>query len=162
MEKKLTPDELVVLDTCEKIELVFAELYHYLANTFADDSEIAELWSRTAADEEHHAYQFALAKKIKIGLVDSLKVDRWKAENTLNIVHSVLKSVQEHPPKLEDALRSAIKLEETLSHFHMDCIAFFNDESSQKMFHAMMAADDGHITRLKDTYNLLIQSKKHA
>lgn len=148
----------VVLDICERIELVAAEFYHYYADLFGDDADIVELWSKTAADEENHARQFELARKLRRGLVEGLKVDRVMADKALELISSVLKNVREHPPTLVDALHLAIRLEEHLSRFHMDCVAVYCDESSRKMFQAMMAADNGHIQRLKTVYDRLLSA----
>lgn len=162
MDKAPTPADQAVLDTCEQIEQTAATLYHHFADLFGDDEVLFQLWNTTAIEEENHAHQFVLARKIKRGLVDTVKVDRWKADNTLAMIRSVLDNVREHPPTLDDALRSAIKLESSLSHFHMDCVAVFTDGSLQNMFRAMMAADDGHVLRLKDAYDRLILARKES
>ncbi len=160
MEKALSPEDQVVLDACERIELVMAEMYRYFASLHAEDPIVADLWRRTAMDEENHARQFVLAKKLKRGAIDGMKVDHRKAENTLSVVLSVLKGLRENPPALEDALRSSIRLEEHLLQFHMDCVALFCEESFRTMFHAVMTADNGHITRLKETYARLFPTKQ--
>ena len=152
----------VVLDICERIELAAAELYHFFASHFANDTVIAELWSKMAADEENHARQFDLARKLRKGLVAGLKVDRTHADKALELSSSILDKVREHPPALVDALHLAIRLEEHFSRFHMDCVALFCDESSQKMFRAMMAADEGHIQRLRTVYDRLLQTGTQA
>ncbi|GFE58247.1 hypothetical protein [Geobacter sp. AOG1] len=152
MEKCLSVEEMKILDTCRDIELVGADIYLYFAGLFADLPLYAALWKKTAMEEKNHAAQFELAMKMKKGMVESITLDSWKAENALTVAKSIFAGVRQHPPTLEDALRSSIKLELHLSEFHMGCVAVFQDGSFGAMFQAMMDADDKHVKSLQDAY----------
>lgn len=156
---KMSLDMLTVLERCAEIELKNMELYDLFADCFAADVEMARLWRKVARDEEEHANQFRLVAKMRSGGIESVNVDPWKAENAIKVVQSIISAVKRSPPSPEDALRSAIKLEEHLSAFHVECIATFEDEQLKKLFHAMMTVDDTHMKCLKDAYERCIKSR---
>lgn len=152
MEKSLSVEELKLLDTCRDIELVGGDIYLYFAEFFAEFPSYSALWEKTAKEEKNHAAQFELAMKMKKGLVESITLDPLKAENALAVARSIHAAVRQHPPTLEDALRTSIKLELHLSEFHMGCVAVFKEGSFGAMFKAMMDADDKHVKSLQDAY----------
>lgn len=151
---KMSIDDRKLLDLCRNVEIKNGELYDFFGELFRSEVEISRLWFKTAEEERNHAAQLALAAKVPAGI--TVLVDPWKANNTLKIVTSILDNVRQHPPLLLDALRSAIKLEEHLSSFHLDCVGSFSDESIKQLFHAMMMADDAHVARLRALRDRLI------
>ena len=156
---KMTIDTMAVLGMCAEIERKNMELYDLFAECFAADAEMAKLWHKVAREEENHANQFQLAAKLREGAIDSVTVDPWRAQNTLKVVQSIIDAVKLRPPTPEDALRSAIKLEEHLAGFHVECVACFEDKHCQKLFHAMMAVDDSHMSHLKEVYERKIKKR---
>lgn len=152
--------ELVrIMEVCRDIELWCAELYKFYADHFKDNPEISELWKKTADEEDNHANQFTLAIKLRRqGAIDSVMMDPFRAENTLNVIKSIYDGVRHTKPSLEDALRSAIKLEHKLAEFHSVAITCFVDDSFKKMFTAMMKADDYHIGKLQAAYEKIIRT----
>lgn len=152
-----------VLEDCRDIEFCCAELYKFYADHFKSIPEISELWRKTAFEEENHAEQFTLAIKLqRQGAIEYVMMDPFKAANALNIVKSICDNVKKTKPNLEDALRSAIKLELKLSEFHTVAVASFADESFKKMFTAMMKADDYHLTKLQAAYDKLLKNGQVA
>lgn len=150
---KVCVDIVAVLDTCCRIEESNAELYRIYAEQFSESPDISSLWMKTALEEDNHASQFKLVAKLREGCIDTVVVDRWNADSTLKKVLSIIESVRKTPPSILDALRSAIKLEEHLSSFHVECAICFEDESFKKLFHSMMANDNHHVKKLKDAYD---------
>lgn len=150
MKQFLNAQEINILDICRDIELAGEEIYSHFAELFRDDAKAAALWRKTAQEERNHADQFNLAIKLRIGMVESVNLDRDWAEKALKFARSVLERVKNSPPDLHSALLIAIDLEEKLSGFHMDCLAGFTNESFRKMFKAMMEADEGHVQALRD------------
>lgn len=151
-------DLVRVMEICRDIELWCAELYKFYADHFKDNPAIADLWQKTADEEENHANQFTLAIKLgKQGAVEGVMMDPYKAENALHVIKSIYDGVRHTKPGLEDALRSAIKLEHKLSEFHSVAVTCFTDESFKKMFMAMMKADDYHIGKLQAAYEKIIK-----
>lgn len=153
-------DTIKVLDACHEMEKTMAKIYFHYFETFKQHKQLAELWYKTAQEEENHALQFKLALKIKVGLVEGAKIDLYKVMSSLNTVKSILDSVTASPPGPLDALRSAIKLERQLAEFHIDCLAFFEESSHREMFRAMMKADKGHVQLLEKTYQILLDVGK--
>lgn len=146
-------DIVSLLQICRDIETYCAEIYHVYAERYADDEELRELWQRTFEEEENHARQFVMAINMRReGMIASINVDSVKATQVLEMVKSIYNGILANLPSKLDALRSAIKMEEKLSTFHLDTIADFQDEGMKKMFHAMMMGDQHHIQRLEEIY----------
>jgi rubrerythrin len=152
MERPLSGEELRIFEICRQIELVNAEIYLYFVEIFSDIPWCAELWGKTAREEQNHAAQFELAMKMKRGVIESVVIDKETAANALKVTESILAEVKGQHLSLEDALRASIKLEIHLAEFHMDCITIFKEESFAKMFKAMMAADEYHLKALQNAY----------
>ena len=148
----MTSDDIRILDICRDIELLNADIYFYFGELFKGNKAFKELWVKTAMEEQGHANQFSLAAKVKRGLVESVTMDLFTATSTLKFVYMYFQGVKTTPPTLEEALKSAIKLEERLSAFHMDCVGIFSVKMQQELFRSMMAADNGHIESLRRVY----------
>jgi rubrerythrin len=151
-------DTIKVLEACHELEKTMAKIYFGYVEVFKEYKPLAAVWHKTALEEENHALQFDLALKIKVGLVESTKVDLFKVMNSLNTVKSVLENILKSPPTPLDALRSAINLERQLAEFHLDCLASFENISHKEMFRAMMQADKDHIKVLEKTYQALLDA----
>jgi rubrerythrin len=142
-----------VLEICRDVELANAELYKYFAEIFNSQQELAELWRKTAREEENHALQFVLAINLcGEEMIDSLAVDDSVAKNMLHIVKSLSDEARKNKTSMLDALRTAIKLEENLATFHMTTAVNFVAESHKKLFAAMMKADKNHLADLREFY----------
>jgi len=144
---------LRILEICREIELQCAGIYHYYAEIFSDSRNMAELWEKTAQEEENHAYQFGLAINLRRqGLVQSVSIDQNMAETILNKLISLYEEVRRNRPGIADALRLAIEVEEKLSEYHLSTMALFQEESHRKLFEAMMKNDHDHVDALKKAY----------
>lgn len=144
-----------MLEKCCEIELLCKELYDYFAELYADNEDAVHMWRKTASEEQNHADQFSLALKLKKGLACLVTVDLTRVEWILSQLRSVIEKVKINPPSFEDALNSAIKLENYLAEFHLGCIVVFEDNSYKAMFNAMMASDQEHIASLQAAYDKL-------
>lgn len=146
-----------VLEICRDIELVNAELYKFFAEIFSDDEEMANLWRKTAGEEENHALQFAMAINLRREqTVDTLFVDAGSAESALAYVRSINALVRESRPTMLEALRLAITLEINLSKFHMTAVGHFVEDGYKKLFAALMNADNNHLEALRVYYQRLL------
>lgn len=147
-------DPVTVLQLCRDIEMYCAQIYHEYESRYADDEELRSLWHKTAIEEENHMRTFVMVINMRREhMVIDTHVDPVKAEQILGMLKGIYNKIQEHPPTPIDALRSAIKLEENLSKFHLEAVADFQDEGLKKMFHAMMMADDKHIQAVERLYH---------
>ncbi|OGR25093.1 MAG: hypothetical protein A2X83_09340 [Desulfuromonadales bacterium GWD2_54_10] len=152
----MTISEQKMLERCYQIELLCKELYEYFTELYADNEEAANLWRKTASEEQNHADQFVLALKLKKGLACLVTVDLTRVERIISQLRTVIEKVKISPPSFEDALNSAIKLEKYLAEFHLGCVVVFEDESCKAMFNAMMASDQEHIASLQAAYDKLM------
>lgn len=148
-EPQIRSDDTQILEKCREIELLSKQLYLFFADLYAADADIKELWKKTADEEQHHADQFSLALKMKKNLSMTLHVDMQRAVFITGELEKLLHKCKSYPPKLVDALATAVKLENYLADLHLACVASFEDQSFKNMFSAMMAADQHHITRLQ-------------
>lgn len=154
---KVSLDLVKVLEICRDVELANAALYHYFAEIFSSDAEVAALWSKTAGEEENHAKQFVLGIKMrKDQIVDSLSIDGTKAKDMLDFVKSLSAEVRNSPPDKVEALRIAINLEERLAGFHMTTVSGFTDNNLKQLFAAMMKTDDHHVEKLHEMQRRLL------
>lgn len=146
-----------VLEICRDVELANAALYHYFAEIFSSDNEVAALWNKTAREEENHAKQFVLGIKMrKEQIVEALSIDGSKAKDLLNFVKSLSAQMRTSPPDKVEALRIAINLEERLVGFHMTTVSGFADNNLKKLFTAMMKTDDHHVEKLHEMHRRLL------
>lgn len=148
-EPQTRSDDTQILEKCREIELLSKQLYLFFADLYAADTDIKELWTKTADEEQHHADHFTLALKMKKSLSMTLHVDMQRAVFIAVELEKLLHKFESCPPKLVDALATAIKLENYLADLHLACVATFEDQSFKNMFSAMMVADQHHIKRLQ-------------
>ncbi len=129
---------------CADIEGAMAELYVFFAEAYRDVPGMEALFQKTAAEELNHANQFQMAIRHFTPHVSGLNQSVECAERHLELARSILRNVRTSVPRVEEALRRSINMEETFGHFHMDTAVKFDDENCTKMFKALMAADVGH------------------
>jgi rubrerythrin len=139
-----------------------AKIYFCYFEEFKQYEQLAEIWRKTAQEEENHALQFRMALNVRTGLVESTPVDLFRVANVLNALKALLKRIRESPPTPLEALRSAINLERQLADFHLDCLASFKSDSHKKMFQAMMQADKDHLEVLEKEYLLLFDAAREC
>jgi rubrerythrin len=143
-------DEMQALDLCAGIEMKCAEIYRKFEMLYADLPEIASLWRKTALEEDNHAEQFKLAYRLRGKGIGEVKVDCEKIEALMQEIESCMDKIESVHPQLTSALRLAIRLEDTLSDFHMLKAVEFKDPELSKLFAAMMDNDRGHVTMLEN------------
>jgi rubrerythrin len=151
----LSISDTQILDICCKIEETCADLYRYFSNIYADSPQISSLWEKTAKEEDSHAEHFRLAYRLQGSGIQSLKTDINKATATLTMIQSIYETVQKSPPTLKEALQFAINLELTISEYHMNTLAAFEDKNLERLFSSMMKNDKDHVLMLENAYKKL-------
>ena len=135
-----------VFDLCQKIKFVSAELHHYFAELFKDDRSSLLFWKRTAMEEENNAKEFALIAKLRRqNIVHSLRIDPVEAEVIYIFLQTLIERMKEQPPNPEEALRTAVKVEEKITPFHLNNMVQFSDNSFRKLFSAAILADQERV-----------------
>ena len=146
-----------VLEVCQSIKLMCAEIHHYFAEIFKDDRPTLLFWKRTAMEEENNAKEFALIAKLRRqNVIHSLRIDLVDAEIALIYLRTLLERMKENPPSPEEALRSAIRLEEKITPYHLNNIVEFSDPSFRKLFASAVMADQDRIIIFRKAYDQLI------
>ena len=139
-----------MLDACEEVENVAAEIYYFFADHFQHDEKIARTWRTTALEEENHARQVNLAKK-KLKSIALVSIDAWRQVfTTQKHFHTILGLIRMSPPTLEEALISSITLEEKMDHLHMMNAVMIVEKSGNDLFAAMMKEDQSHLLKLEE------------
>ncbi|QEM68331.1 hypothetical protein FO488_09260 [Geobacter sp. FeAm09] len=138
-----------IFEICARIEAQTAELYHYYSELFRENPDAAQLWRKTALEEENHLRQFELADRLYRNAGFAVSVDPERAHRVCHKLGTLLSHVRQHPPDLETALSRAIEMEESLADLHMEGVVRFADDSVQKIFKAMMRFDQEHVQSLK-------------
>ena len=145
-----------VLDLCQKIKFMSAELHHYFADLYKEDRSALLFWKRTAMEEENNAKEFALIAKLKRqNVVHSLRIDPVEAEVMYIYLQTLLEKMKELPPSPKEALITAIRVEEKLTPFHLNSIVQFSDRSFLKLFSAAILADQERIETFKNALERL-------
>jgi rubrerythrin len=155
IDKKLNISDTHILDVCCRIEEACEDIYRNFSRLFADNPKAHDLWVKTSIEEGNHAEQFRLASRLKGSGIRSLKTGLYEAQITLAKINSINEGILKSPPSLKEALRFAIKLENSLASFHMDTVAKFEDEDIARLFSAMMNNDHDHILILEKAFNEL-------
>lgn len=139
----------VFLETCYEIENTCAEMYHFFAEHFIDDMKMSRLWRKTAMEEENHARQVLLAKKM-VESISWISLESWRnASEAREMVKQIASSVQKSPPTLQDALLLALKCEDKMEYFHIHNALLMKEKAGNSMFKAMMEEDLKHVELLK-------------
>jgi len=146
---KLSTSDVHILNICRKIEETCAQLYHYFARLHGDTPEAGALWEKTAQEEENHAEQFRLAYRLHGSGMESLNLDIRKADALHGKILAAYEAVQQTPPPFKEALRFAIKLEQSMADYHMATVANFREKSLARLFTSMMKCDNQHIGMLE-------------
>ncbi|NMC74758.1 MAG: hypothetical protein GYA56_10455 [Geobacteraceae bacterium] len=142
-------DIVTILHRCADIEIAMADMYDFFSAAYRDNRDIARLFRKTAAEERNHEYQIRLAIRTCASSIEEMKVPLEEVERHLTFARTTLEKVRETVPDIGDALKISVHTETILSRFHLDTAARFTDESCARLFQAMMAADEGHITSLE-------------
>jgi hypothetical protein len=148
-----------VLEACQSIKLMCAEIHHYFAEIFKDDRPTLLFWKRTAMEEENNAKEFALIAKLRRqNVINSIRIDLVDAEIALIYLRSLLEKMKNTPPSPEEALKTSIRLEEKITSYHLGNIVEFADPSFQKLFEAAFLADQERIIIFRKAYEELISA----
>ena len=148
-KKKLKLSDVNILQICCKLEETCAEMYHYFAQLYVESPDARELWTKTAQEEESHAEQFRLAYRLHGSGMKALKIDEVSAQKLLTNIQSIFELVKKFPPTLKDALRYAIRMENSMAEYHMNTIVEFEDENLARLFTSMIKNDQEHIQMLE-------------
>ena len=146
---------LLVLKACRAVELAMAGLYDTLAQIHAHDAAMARLWRKTALEESNHATQSSL---LLDGLPESIAtaaVEATAIEALHRAVENVVEEYRLRSPSVREALVAAIDFEESMDRIHAHQAVTFNDPRCHRMFLAMMAADSGHVAKLRQALRQL-------
>lgn len=139
-----------VLSLCKNIEDVCAELYFCYARSFSADAAAAQLWEKTAREEEHHAQIIQMAlKNPEMALVGrDYQMERYRQME--RVMYDALLRARKEMPTLENALRTAIDLEHRLSDFHLVSVVEFANTAEEQLFRTLSNSDQTHVTALEE------------
>jgi rubrerythrin len=149
MPAEVAQDLLRVLAACGAIERAMAGLYDTLAEVHAHEPAIARLWRKTAREEDNHAAQFSLLLDGMREAVLTAALDARALDQLRQAVENTVEEFRLRAPSVREALVAAIDFEETMDRLHAHQSLTFVDQRCRRMFEAMMAADRGHVARLR-------------
>jgi rubrerythrin len=151
-----------MLDACEDVENAAASIYHFYADYFRSDVKVAKTWRMTALEEENHARQVCMAKKM-LKSISWVSIDAWRQVFSIQKhIHALSDWVRKNPPTLEEALQTSIVLEEKMDHLHMMNSVMMVEKSGNAMFVAMMKEDQDHLLKLREMLTDILSSRAGA
>jgi hypothetical protein len=146
----ITLKTLKMLDGCEEVENMIAEIYHIFADHFHENTKLSRYWRRTALEEENHARQVNLAKKTKDSIV-WVSIEAWRQVFVVqDQLRDTLERIRLSPPSLEEALLFSIVSEEQIDNLHMTNAILMREKSGNDLFVAMMNEDREHSLWFKE------------
>jgi len=151
MESEQQFETLNILHKCAEIEEILGKMYDIFADAYRENPRIARVFEKTAGEERNHEYQIRLAIKSLTFAIDSMVLTSAEADKHLSIARNTLENLNNSFPSIEEALNLSIRLEATFSQFHMDTATRFTDQEYTKLFKAMMAADEAHVSAMEQT-----------
>ena len=151
----------IFLEVCMGIERLCADLYNYYSEIYQDIPEASDLWKKTALEEENHQKQFELALRLLNETEFDVPEESLKrAYAVQNRFLNLVDHVKLNKPDLMKAVSSAIEMEENIADLHVHTSLKFRDESLQKLFKSMSAADHDHIDSLRHYQTILSPAAK--
>jgi rubrerythrin len=149
MESEQQFETLNILHKCAEIEEILGKVYDIFADAYRENPRISRLFEKTAGEERNHEYQIRLAIKSLTCVIKSMVLTSAEVDKHLTIARKTLDELSNSFPGIEEALNLSIRLEATFSQFHMDTAARFTDQEYAKLFKAMMAADEAHVSAME-------------
>jgi rubrerythrin len=159
-ELDTTRDKLAIFfDVCAKIEGLCASLYHYYSDIFLNDTDVSQVWKKTALEEENHQRQFELASRLSNESAMDLNVDLNRTLQIHQKLDNLLNHVRRNPPDIVTALTKAIEMEGVLAALHLESSVHFHDESVRRMFLALQEFDQDHVKSLQHCLSIQMLPK---
>jgi rubrerythrin len=141
-----------VLENCIQIERILGQIYGIFMKQQASCPEYADLWEKTAQEEQNHEQQFILAKRLACSVKTDAANTHQPSNELVKRLRALKERVAEIPLSPGESIRLAIDLEEKLSAFHMCQMHIFTDESTNRLFKSMMNNDEEHVEALKKAF----------
>ena len=145
-----TTTKMSFLEVCMGIEGLCADIYHQYSKIYEDIPEAFRLWKKTALEEENHQHQFKLALRLlgeaEFEISDENFDQAYAIQNKLLKIRTYLK---DNKPELSTAVSQAVEMEGDLANLHVHTSLHYKDESVQKLFKALSAADHDHVEALE-------------
>jgi rubrerythrin len=151
-----------VLSACRSVELAMAGLYEALAELHDHDPPMARLWRKTAGEELNHAAQFSLLLESMPDAVVGTTVDSRTLDSLRLAIEATIEEYHLRSPTAREALVAAIDFEETMDRTHAHQALIFTAPRTKQLFQAMMAADRGHVAKLRAALTKLGTAKPRA
>lgn len=142
-------ETLNTLHKCAEIEEILGKMYDIFAIAYWETPGISRIFEKTAGEERNHEYQIRLAIRSFACTIESMVLTSAETDNHLSMVRKTMEGLRSSFPSIEEALDLSIRLEATFSQFHMDTAARFTDQKCAKLFKAMMAADEAHVSAME-------------
>lgn len=151
------------LNRCAKIEDTLAQIYREMAVSVAADDELKAVWLSLADDEDEHAREIHLAKRLLKGAaLNAEGISGDQIERLLARAHELLARVRQATPSTRDALRLSLDLEEGFRQVHVLYAVRFADDSLRRVFERLGKADQKHIAQLADCCRRFVDGRKDA
>jgi len=150
--RKLTLEELHVIDICQQIFKLAEEFYQYLAEIHHENSETARMWSLLAIDKCNHSDTYKFANRLKGEGLKEIHVDLETAVKILSKMKSIPKTDKLNPPPVVDALVFSIKMEEILDSVHFRQVVEFISEQDTSLMISSIRSSGSILHLLTEEY----------
>lgn len=149
------------MNRCAEIEDILAQIYRELAEVFATDRDLEDIWLGMADDEGEHAREIRLAKRmLKDDIIVCEQVSDAQIRRLLSRARDILAKVRRSVLPIKEALRLSLHLEDEFRQVHVLCAVRFADSAVQKIFERLGRADREHVARLAEYCRLFAAREK--
>lgn len=146
------PEMLNILDFCQQIHEQAEEVYQYLAGIHSSHQQIARMWGLLAIDKCNHADTFKMAFRLKGAGIGKITVSSEMAATILNKLKKIPKGGHVTAPTIVEALRFAVKMEESLIGLHIRLAVKFDCAQSTALMGSSLKSSDEILHMLTEEY----------
>jgi rubrerythrin len=142
---------LTTLEKCASIEETVGEIYRRLAEAVACDGLLRKIWRQMAQDEEAHAAQLRMARRMaKVADLTESRVAAGEVELLARRALDVLAEITTERPSVDGALLLSVGLEQEFLRLHAPNSLSLQDPGLRALFLSLSRADGEHLQALQE------------
>jgi rubrerythrin len=140
-----------LINGCNEIEKAVASIYSKFMQLFPDEKDF---WEDLFKDEIGHS--FFLIDALNYGIFNGqdtvdFPLSMSHVTKTMKFAENINKHIEFNPVSLEDALKTALKLEETMVEiFANDLIAMLSTPDNESFLQNILMEERSHIDKIRD------------
>lgn len=150
------------LNECQRIESMMGDVYRKLADAPRYSQRLRNLFARLARDEDDHARELALAKRLpKEIFFDGPTISGEKLDDLLELTVRFRKIADAPPVSEEQILKVAREMEMEFLALHLLSAVRFRDDRLAGLFNGLAREDKEHLAELESYFTAPSSRERH-